>query len=69
MRGANLREIEFQLFNRWGELVFETNEINKGWNGTYQGKIVDPGVFVYQLKAICFDGQEYIGKGNITLIR
>ncbi|MBL4708941.1 MAG: gliding motility-associated C-terminal domain-containing protein, partial [Flavobacteriales bacterium] len=69
VRGANLREIEFQLFNRWGELVFETNEINKGWNGTYQGKIVDPGVFVYQLKAICFDGQEYIGKGNITLIR
>lgn len=69
VRGANLREIEFQLFNRWGELVFETKEINKGWNGTYQGKIVDPGVFVYQLKAICFDGQEYIDKGNITLIR
>jgi len=69
VRGANIRELEFQLFNRWGEMVFETTEINKGWDGTYQGKKVDPGVFVYQVKAICFDGQEFIDKGNITLLK
>lgn len=69
VRGANIRELEFQLFNRWGELIFETNEINRGWDGTYNGKRVDPGVFVYQLKAICFDGQEFIDKGNITLLK
>ena len=69
VRGANIKELEFQLFNRWGELVFETTEINKGWNGTYKGKKVDPGVFVYQIKAICFDGQEFIDKGNITLLK
>jgi len=69
VRGANIRALEFQLFNRWGELVFETRETNRGWNGTYKGKKVDPGVFVYQVKAICFDGQEYIDKGNITLLK
>ncbi|MDB4061610.1 gliding motility-associated C-terminal domain-containing protein [Vicingaceae bacterium] len=69
VRGANIREIEFQLFNRWGEMVFETTETNKGWDGAYQGKKVDPGVFVYQVKAICFDGQEFIDKGNITLLK
>ena len=69
VRGANIRELEFQLFNRWGELIFETNEINKGWDGRYQGKKVEHGVFVYQLKAICFDGQEFIDKGNITLLK
>ena len=69
VRGANIRELDFQLFNRWGELVFETTEINKGWDGTYEGKKVDPGVFVYQVKAICFDGQEFIDKGNITLLK
>lgn len=69
VRGANIRELEFQLFNRWGELVFETTDINTGWNGRYNGKQIDPGVFVYQVKAICFDGQEFIDKGNITLLR
>ena len=69
VRGENLESIEFQLYNRWGEKVFETNDKNKGWDGTYKGKEVDPGVFVFHLKAICFDGQEFIKKGNITLIR
>ena len=69
IRGANIREIEFQLYNRWGELVFETTDKNVGWNGIYKGKEVDPGVFAYYLKAICFDGQEYFTKGDITLIR
>jgi len=69
VRGANLRSIEFQVFNRWGELIFESNDLNKGWNGSYQGKAVAPDVFTYQLRAICFDGQDYYTKGNITLIR
>lgn len=69
VRGANLAEINFQLFNRWGELVFETNDKNIGWDGRYKGKNVNPGVFTYQLRATCFDGQEYYKKGNITLIR
>lgn len=69
VRGANLSSIEFQLYNRWGELVFESTDINKGWDGTYKGKAVDPDVFTYQLRAICFDGQDFYDKGNITLIR
>ena len=69
VRGANISELNFQLFNRWGELVFETKQINQGWDGIYNDKKVDPGVFVYQVKAICFDGQEYIDKGNITLLK
>jgi len=69
VRGANLRSIEFQLFNRWGELIFESTDKNIGWDGKYKGKKVDPDVFTYQLRAICFDGQEYYNKGNITLIR
>jgi gliding motility-associated-like protein len=69
VRGANLESIEFQLYNRWGELVFETRDKNTGWDGTYKGREVDPGVFAYYLKAICFDGQEFFKKGDITLIR
>lgn len=69
VRGKNINSIDLQLFNRWGEVVFETKELNRGWDGTYKGKEVDPGVFVYQLRVVCLDGQEYYSKGNITLIR
>lgn len=69
VRGTHLESIEFQLFNRWGEKVFETKEKEKGWDGYYNGRSVDPGVFVYHLRAICLDGQRYFKKGNITLLR
>ncbi|MEQ8909558.1 MAG: gliding motility-associated C-terminal domain-containing protein [Vicingaceae bacterium] len=69
VRGANLDEIDFSIYNRWGELIFNTTNKNEGWDGTYQGKEVDPAVFVYHLKATCLDGQEFYDQGNITLIR
>ncbi len=69
VRGALVQEIDFQVFNRWGEKVFESQSLSKGWDGTYKGKEADPGVFVFHLKARCFDGQTYTTQGNVTLIR
>jgi gliding motility-associated-like protein len=57
------------VFDRWDEKVFETNDGNKGWNGTYRGVPVDPAVFVYHLTAYCLDGQRFFTKGNVTLVR
>jgi gliding motility-associated-like protein len=62
-------EILFRVFDRWGEKIFESTSINDGWDGTFRGKLVDPDVYDYYLKAVCFDGEENIIKGNITLIR
>jgi len=58
-----------RIYDRWGELVFESNSKNVGWNGTYKNNPVDPGVFVYYLDVICYDNQEFFKKGNITVIR
>ena len=69
VRGNNLAEIELEVYNRWGQMVFKTNEINQGWDGTFQGKKADPGVFVYHLTVICLDRQEFYTQGNVTLIR
>lgn len=69
VRGSNLYSIELEIYNRWGELVFRTDDLNSGWDGTYNGREADPGVFVYHLKAVCLDKQEYFTKGNLTLIR
>ncbi|MEQ8325072.1 MAG: PKD domain-containing protein [Vicingaceae bacterium] len=75
VRGEELTEINFSIFNRWGKAVFESTDLgmlsnqSRGWDGTYKGKKQDPGVFVYYLKARCSDNREFILKGNITLLR
>lgn len=69
VRGRHISKIEFRVFDRWGELVFVTEDQTEGWDGSYKGKPVDPAVYVYWLTATCVDGQEYFGKGNVTVIR
>lgn len=69
VRSGVVSELEFAIFDRWGEKIFETNNTNDVWDGTYHGKPLAPQVFVYYLKATCFNGEEFEAKGNITLIR
>ena len=69
VRGEFLLELELKIFDRWGELVFETTDQSVGWDGTFKGKPLDPDVYVYHMKAICVDGQETLFKGNISLLR
>ena len=59
----------FSIYNRWGEKVFETTQQNEGWDGTFKGKLVDPGVFVYHLRVQCSGMDDVLKKGNVTVIR
>ncbi len=69
VRGNNLESVTFAIYNRWGQKVFETNDKNIGWSGTFKNEFLPPGVYGYFLKAKCFNGQDYFKKGNVTLIR
>lgn len=69
VRSSIVEELIFRIYNRWGELVFETSDINEGWDGTFKGKLSDPDVYDYYLEGFCIDGQEFLIQGNITLIR
>jgi len=69
VRGIYIEEMELLIFDRWGNVVFETMNQQHGWDGTYKGKKAEPGVYVYQLKIICFGNTQFQKKGNITLIR
>lgn len=60
---------QFRIFNRWGELVFDTQDMKIGWDGTYKNEKLLPAVFVYYVDVQCIDGRRTIKKGNITLIR
>lgn len=67
--GRHLDKIYFTVYDRWGEKMFETTDINVGWDGTFKGRPCDPAVYVWYVEALCIDGQEYFDKGNVTLIR
>jgi gliding motility-associated-like protein len=64
-----IEKMLFRIFDRWGELIFESTNRLDGWNGTYKGKQLDPDVYDYYLQATCIDGNEAIIKGNITLLK
>jgi len=64
---ANLKY--FRIFNRWGNMVFETTNIDEGWDGTYKGVPQNVGVFVYQVQAVTQSGKIFTKQGNVTLLR
>ena len=59
----------FRIFNRWGQLVFETTNIDEGWDGTFNGQPQPIGVYVYYADAISYRGKRFYKQGNITLLR
>lgn len=69
VRSAITTDILFRVFDRWGELVFETKDIQTGWDGKYKGKLVDPDTFDYYLEVTCVGGDQAVIKGNVTLKR
>jgi len=67
--GDMIYNILLRIYNRWGELVFETTERSGAWDGTYNGTPLEPDVYDYYLQVDCIDGTQNIMKGNITLMR
>jgi len=65
----NIKTMDFCIYNRWGEKVFETKDINKGWDGTYKNSKCNEGVFVWYLSATLMDDRKVEKKGNVTLVR
>jgi gliding motility-associated-like protein len=69
VRGNNLYGIRLTVFDRWGEKVFETTNPFVGWDGTYKGKELSPGVFTYVVTVNYSDRQTLTRSGTITLVR
>jgi len=59
----------FRVFNRWGQLVYSTNVLDLGWDGTFNGKEQASGVYVWMAEGVSRDDRVITKKGTITLIR
>ncbi|MCO5233847.1 MAG: PKD domain-containing protein [Chitinophagales bacterium] len=60
---------QLRIYNRHGELVFQTTDPNVPWDGLFNGMPVNPGVFVYYLDLNCYNGLKSLVKGNVTVLR
>ena len=67
--GGQIERLSLDVYDRWGEKVFSTTSQDNGWDGTFKGKEVSSGVYVYKLKAVFLDGDTENKTGNITLVR
>jgi gliding motility-associated-like protein len=58
-----------EIYNRWGERIFETDDINQGWDGTHKGKDAMDGMYIYVVRYSGGKGRINLLKGNLSLIR
>ena len=69
VRGAAIATLDLKIYNRWGQLVFETTTKEKGWDGTFNGQPQPIEAYAYVLNCTFIDGTSKLLKGNITLLR
>ncbi len=66
---GNHKITNFRIQNRWGQVVYENADPDRGWDGTFAGKQQDMGTFFYYVKFLCSDGKYYEQKGEVVLVR
>jgi gliding motility-associated-like protein len=70
LEGATFQQLNFfKVFNRYGQLVFYTTDISKGWEGTYKEQVCDAGTYYYQAELVYPDGRLKRIKGDVVLVR
>jgi gliding motility-associated-like protein len=66
---SGVTEYRLMIFNRWGEMIFESDDVKRGWDGYYKGKLCQGGVYVWKAKVKLNDGKVFNKAGNVTLLR
>ena len=64
-----VNEYHLQIFTRWGELIFESRDVNIGWDGYFKGELLQQEVYVYKVEGRFADGTPFKRVGDVTLLR
>lgn len=69
-KGINVKDFHMEIFNRWGEKIFESNDINSHWDGTFNGMAAQQGSYVFNVTAYDMETEEDIStSGTVALLR
>ena len=66
--GEAIKDFNLQIFNRWGQLVFQSGNPNERWDGSFNGEQVPQGVYVYRLSAQGPSGKKETKEGNLNVV-
>ena len=69
VRGFGIAKMDWKIYNRWGQMVFQSQNYNEGWDGSFKGKLQPIDVYTYTLDVEFADGNKTRKTGDITLIR
>lgn len=65
----SIQELDrFEIFDKWGNKVFATNNVAERWDGSYHGEMVNPGIFIYKIKYSC-GGDDLTASGSVMVLR
>jgi gliding motility-associated-like protein len=67
--GGAIASMNFQIFNRYGQLVFRSTDPSEGWDGTFKGKALNVGNFPYKLEYRLINGLTGSVNGNVMLYK
>ncbi len=59
----------FSIYNRWGTKIFETRDVNQGWDGRYNGELQPMGTYIYSVEGTSAAGKKFTKRGDVTMIR
>ncbi len=69
-KGSGIKKYQLSIFDRWGELIYTSNDLQKGWDGSVKGGRVAPeGVYIWKVNAVSIFGVSKEYKGQVSLIR
>jgi len=69
VRGEGIEDLEFYVYNQWGELVFQTNDQNEGWDGRFKNKPASNCSYTYLVKAKMDTGDQEVRSGLVSIVR
>jgi gliding motility-associated-like protein len=69
VRGDKIASLDFRIYNRWGQMVFQSNDLSRGWDGTFKGKPQDNDVYSYVVIARTAIGKTVTRTGNVSLLQ
>ncbi|HXB13699.1 MAG TPA: gliding motility-associated C-terminal domain-containing protein, partial [Bacteroidia bacterium] len=69
LKGDCIQAVDFNIYDRWGNVVFRTQSMSQGWDGTYMGKPMETGTYSYFITVLTNTGTTSSKKGSISLVR
>ena len=68
-KADDISDFEIEIYNRWGQMVFKSKNIEEQWDGKFNDKISPSGTYVFRVKSKNLNNEEYLESGTVSLVR